>query len=94
MVFARQLRDRVRSGEITTSIRIWKAPRVKVGGRYPLEPGFVVVEGVREIGPEGITESMAVASGFPSIDELVAVARHGRGDRVFLVTFRYEPMAY
>jgi len=94
MVFARQLRGRVRSGEITTSIRIWKAPRVKVGGRYPLEPGLIVVDGVKEIGPEGITEAMAVESGFASIDELLAVARHGRGSRVFLVTFRYEHIAY
>lgn len=32
MMFARPLRERVRSGEITTSVRIWLTPRVKVGG--------------------------------------------------------------
>lgn len=90
MVFARQLRDRVRSGEITTSVRIWLAPRVKAGGRYPLFPGVIVVESIDEIGAADITDAMAVDSGFESVADLLATARHGRGERVFLVRFHYE----
>ncbi len=89
MVFAKQLRDRVRSGEITTSIRIWMTPRVKVGGRYPLFPGWIEVESIKEIGLVGVTEEMAVESGFNSVAELLATARHGRGERVFVVTFQF-----
>lgn len=43
MLFTKKLRDRVRNGEITCSVRIWLKPRVRVGGRYRLDPGFVVV---------------------------------------------------
>lgn len=90
MVFAKELRDRVRSGEITCSIRIWLRPRVKVGGRYPLFPGFVVVESVEEIEMDDIDDAMASESGFGSVRELLATARHGRGESVFIVRFRFE----
>lgn len=90
MVFAKQLRDRVRSGEITLSVRIWMMPRVKVGGRYPLFPGWIEVKSIEEIGFEEITEEMAVESGFVSFKDLLATAKHGRGERVFVIRFRYE----
>ena len=44
MVFTKRLRDRVRSGEITTSIRIWQGPKVKVGGRYAMDAGSIEVD--------------------------------------------------
>ena len=43
MLFAKQLRDPVKRGEITCSVRIWLRPKVKVGGRYALEGGHIVV---------------------------------------------------
>jgi hypothetical protein len=39
MVFAKRLRDGVRRGEITCSVRIWTRPHVKVGNRYRMEEG-------------------------------------------------------
>ena len=39
MQFVRTLRDRVRSGEITTSVRLWQTARVRVGGHYSMPPG-------------------------------------------------------
>jgi len=53
MQFTRALRDRVRSGEITTSIRIWKQPKITIGGRYPLAPGEIIVESLLEISIRG-----------------------------------------
>ena len=35
--FTKRLREGVRNGTITCSIRIWKSPRVKVGYRYRME---------------------------------------------------------
>jgi hypothetical protein len=32
--FSRDLRERVASGAITLTIRLWSRPQVKVGGRY------------------------------------------------------------
>jgi hypothetical protein len=33
-MFSPDLRERVASGEITVSIRLWSRPKVKAGGRY------------------------------------------------------------
>ena len=87
MMFAKPLRERVRSGEITTSVRIWLTPRVKVGGRYPLLDGFIEVTRLQEVDLEDVTEAMARQGGFASLDDLMATAKHGRGERVFIVDF-------
>jgi hypothetical protein len=89
MVFTKRLRDRVRGGEITCSVRIWQSPRVRVGGRYPMEEGHILVESVREISPDDVTDELARRSGFEDIADLLRVARHGRGSNVYLVEFRY-----
>ena len=41
MLFTKKLRARVKSGEVTASVRIWHAPHVKVGGKYRLEEGHI-----------------------------------------------------
>ena len=90
MVFSKRLRDRVMLGEITCSVRIWQRPRVKVGGRYPLGPGAIHVTSVREIEWERITPELARRSGFDDVEDLLSVAKHGRGDNVYLVEFEYR----
>jgi hypothetical protein len=65
-------------------------PRVKVGGRYKLEEGFVVVDGLRPIEFEDITPALAKMSGFSSVVDLLKTAKHGRGENVYLVEFHYE----
>ena len=90
--FTARLRDPIRRGEITTSIRIWQGPRVRVGGRYRLEPGHVQVTGLREIALQQVTPAMARESGFAGLVDLLKVARHGPGRRVYMVEFEYiEP---
>ena len=91
MMFAKPLRARVRSGEITTSVRIWLTPRVRVGGRYPLLDGHIEVTRLQEIDLEDVTEAMAREGGFPTLAALMETARHGRGERVFLVDFVFVP---
>jgi hypothetical protein len=34
MQFSKELRERVASGHITLSFRLWSRPQVKIGGRY------------------------------------------------------------
>ena len=77
-------------GEITCSVRVWQSPRVKVGGRYRLGPGAVHVIAIREIGWEGVTPELARRSGFDSVVDLLRVAKHGPGEKVYLVEFGYE----
>ena len=91
MLFAKQLREGVRRGRIRCSIRIWQQPRVKVGGRYRMDEGHIVVDSIEPIELEDVTGELARESGFASAKDLLAVARHGRGDNVYLVRFHYLP---
>jgi len=90
MKFTAALREPVMRGEITCSVRIWQAPRVKVGGRYALGPGAVHVTSIREIGLADVTPDLARRSGFRGLVDLLKVAKHGPGERVFLVEFEYR----
>ncbi|HQV03231.1 MULTISPECIES: hypothetical protein [unclassified Novosphingobium] len=91
MQFARKLRQRIVSAEITCSIRIWQNARVKTGGRYKLADGHIHVTSVREIEPEAVTDELARISGFEDREDLFATARHGRGENVYLIEFHYVP---
>ena len=46
MQFSRDLRERVASGAITLSIRLWSRPQVKVGGRYQVLGRTIEVDDV------------------------------------------------
>jgi hypothetical protein len=89
VVFTKRLREGVRSGAITCSIRIWQRPKVKVGGRYPMESGQIEVDSIEQIALQDITHELAVESGFAGVIALLKVAKHGPGDNVYLVRFRY-----
>jgi len=89
MVFAKRLREGVRRGEITCSVRIWMSPRVKVGGRYPMEEGHIEVDSIEPIGLPDITPALARESGFLGVVDLLKVANHGKGSKVYLVRFHY-----
>ena len=91
MTFAKRLRDGVIRGEITCSVRIWQSARVRIGGVYRLGAGGVEVTGLREIDLAQITPDLARRSGFAGVVDLLKVAKHGAGTRVFLVDFVYRP---
>jgi len=93
MVFTKRLRERVKQGEITCSVRIWKIPRVRVGGRYPMDEGEIEVDSIEPIGLPDITPELARESGFLGILDLLKVAKHGKGDNIYLVRFHYLPPA-
>jgi len=91
MVFTKRLREGVRHGRIRCSVRIWTRPHVKVGGRYPMDDGHIVVDSITPITEDDITYDLARESGFESVDDLLAIARHGKGDQIFLIRFHYLP---
>jgi len=89
MVFAKHLREGIRRGRIRVTVRFWMRPHVKVGGRYVMDDGHVVVDSIEPIELDEITYDLARESGFASVEDLLETARHGRGDRVFLIRFHY-----
>ena len=93
MMFTKRLREGVREGRITCSVRIWTRPHVRVGGLYPMEEGRILVEAVRPMAIEDITGELARRSGFAGVVDLLRVAKHGKGRNVYLVEFHYLPPA-
>ena len=89
MQFHKTLRERIRTGEITCTVRLWQRPHVRVGRRYSVPPGRIVVTSVLEMALTDITPSLARRSGFAGVVELLKIAQHGPGRRVFLIEFRY-----
>jgi hypothetical protein len=91
MMFAKRLREGVRRGEITSSVRIWMRPRVSVGGRYRMEEGEIEVDSIEPIGFPDITPQLARESGFLGVLDLLKVAKHGKGENIYLVRFHFVP---
>ena len=89
MQFLKKLRAGIRRGEITSTIRIWQSPRVRVGGRYPMAPGYVVVDSIMPIELGDVTGEMARRSGFDGVVDLLKTAKHGAGTNVYFIAFHY-----
>lgn len=66
-------------------------PQVKVSGRYRMEEGEIEVDSIDTIGFPDITPELARESGFLGVLDLLKVARHGRGENIYLVRFHYVP---
>ena len=87
MTFTKRLREGVRREEITCSVRIWKRPHVNVGARYRMEEGKIQVDSIQPIGFADITPELARESGFLGVLDLLKVAKHGRGENIYLIRF-------
>jgi ASCH domain-containing protein len=70
MEFSRELRPRIISGDITVSFRLWRNPRVKVGGRYNVGPAVIEVDSVELMPFGGITVEDVERSGEPDLETL------------------------
>jgi hypothetical protein len=91
VIFAKRLREGVVNGTITSSIRIWTSPHVKVGSRYRMSEGQIEIESITPIGFPDITPELARESGFLGVIDLLRIAKHGKGDNVYLIRFHYIP---
>lgn len=91
MQFTKRLREGVRRGDITCSVRIWIRPHVKRGGHYPMDGDAIEVDSIEPIELSDITPALARESGFKSVVDLLKIARHGSGNNVYLVRFHFVP---
>jgi len=91
MQFTKRLREGVRTGEITCTVRIWTRLQARVGGRYKMEEGEIEVDSIEPIGFPDITPELARASGFAGVLDLLKVAKHGKGEKIYLIRSHYVP---
>ena len=89
MVFTKRLREGVRQGKITCSVRIWTRPHVRVGAGYRMEEGEIEIDSIEFIGFPDITPELARESGSLGVLDLLKVAKHGNGQHVYLARFHY-----
>jgi hypothetical protein len=74
--FSRELRDDVLAGDITLSVRLWKRPRVKQGGRYRVGPGEIEVDAVELVPFAAVTSEDVRRAGEPDRETLRQRAAH------------------
>jgi hypothetical protein len=55
-----------------------------------LEEGHIEVTSVREISWDDLSDSLARAGGFRNLVDMMKTAKHGSGQRVYYVRFRYR----
>jgi len=89
MLFQARFHDAIHRGELTRTVRIWQRAHVRVGGRYGLGGGSIKIDRIHEAGMEALTPALARQCGFASLVELLKVAKHGPGERVFIIDFHY-----
>ena len=56
-----------------------------------MDDGHIVVDSIARITIADITYDLARESGFDSVDDLLRVAKHGGGNKVYLIRFHYLP---
>jgi hypothetical protein len=56
-----------------------------------MDEGHIVVDSIAPIAETDVTYDLARESGFESVDDLLRIARHGSGDRMYLIRFHYLP---
>jgi len=56
-----------------------------------MDEGHIVVDSITQITVADITNDLARESGFASVADLLGIARHGSGDKVYLIRFHYLP---
>jgi hypothetical protein len=54
-----------------------------------MEEGEIEVDSIELIGFPDITPELAQASGFLGVIDLLKVAKHGKGESIYLIRFHY-----
>ena len=56
-----------------------------------MDEGHIVIDAIEALKLADVTPSLARESGFAGLPDLLAVAKHGRGENVYLIRFHYLP---
>ena len=56
-----------------------------------MEEGEIEVDSITPIGFPDVTPGLARESGFLGVLDLLKIAKHGKGENIYLVRFHYVP---
>jgi hypothetical protein len=88
--FSRELRDDVLAGDITLSVRLWKRPQVREGGRYRVGLGEIEVDAVELVPFAAITEDDVRRAGELDREALRRRAAHAGAIDEHTLVYRIE----
>jgi hypothetical protein len=74
--FSADLRDEVAAGAVTVSVRLWRRPKVRVGGRYPVAGAVIEVTSVELVPFSSITAADVRRCGEADREALRSRAAH------------------
>jgi hypothetical protein len=74
--FSRDVRERVESGQITVSFRLWRRPKVRVGGRYPIGAVHIEIDAIELMPFSAITSEDVRQAGERDLESLRERAAH------------------
>jgi hypothetical protein len=74
--FSRELRNDVLAGDITLSVRLWRRPQVKQGGRYRVGLGEIEIDEIELLPFAAITNEDVRRAGEPDLEALRQRAAH------------------
>ena len=90
MNFSQELRPAVLAGDLTVSFRLWTRPKVRVGGRYPVGPGFIEVDSIELVPFAAITADDIRRAAEPDLETLRRRAAHAGPIEDDTVLYRIE----
>jgi hypothetical protein len=93
--FSPELREDVASGRITLSFRLWKRPKVKVGGRYPVGPVQIEVDAIELVPFSSVTRGDVREAGERDREALRQRAAHAGpiGEDTFVFRIEFHVVA-
>ena len=74
--FSEELRPAVIAGDLTVSFRLWRRPKVRVGGRYPVGPAQIEVDSIELVPFSSITPRDVRRACEPDLETLRRRAAH------------------
>jgi hypothetical protein len=89
-MFSPELREAVAAGDVTVSIRLWRRPKVRVGGRYPSSDFVIEVDSVEMLPFSAVTAEDVARSGEPDREVLRQRAAHAGPIADDTVVYRIE----
>lgn len=96
VLFRSEQQRRVEAGEIGVTYRAWQSPRVRVGERYRVGAGSILVDACEPVAAASISNEDARAAGYVSREALIKAAAYRRPEGLaypevlYRVAFRYD----
>jgi hypothetical protein len=88
--FSEELRPAVIAGDLTVSFRLWRRPKVRVGGRYAVGPAQIEVDSIELVPFSSITAKDVRRACEPDLETLRRRTAHAGPVDADTVLYRIE----